>query len=55
MEKNEELLTYFFIRNTLNHYIKLKFIITKHLTTTREGIFSCHMQAKAWELCYVSH
>lgn len=34
---------------------KTKVHYDKHLTTTREGIFSCHMQAKAWELCYVSH
>lgn len=47
IEKNEELLTHFLNSNTLNHYIKLKFIMTKHLTTTREGIFSCHMEAKA--------
>lgn len=47
IEKNEELLAHFLNSNTLNHYIKLKFIMTKHLTTTREGIFSCHMEAKA--------
>ena len=53
--KNEELLTHFLNSNTLNYYIKLKFIMTKHLTTTQEGIFSCHMEAKALgAMVYVS-